>query len=411
MNVLAVLRWLLLAAEVWVGLPLLYLALLTTGAIVASRRRDAPSAHVTARATARYRFAVLVPAHDEERVLGGLLESLGRLDYPREDYAICVIADNCADHTAALARGIAGVRVYERVNLAERGKGYALAWMLERLTAEAATFDAYVVIDADAVVDPRFLTAMARALAGGAQALQGKNTVLNVGDSASTALRWIALTLVNHVRPLGRNALGGSSTLTGNGMCLTAALLRRYPWRAFGLAEDYQYYLTLVAHGVCVRYVPQAVVRSLMPTTFRQLRTQDIRWESREAGQRAWQWRVARQLLADGVRQRDWMRLDALAEFLTPPLSVLACACALGLTLGLLLRSPLAVLLGALLVGVLLGYVGSVFYLLRPPLAVYRALPHAPRFAARKLWIYFVLSRSRKHTATWVRTSRTLSAE
>ncbi len=118
-----------------------------------------------------------------------------------------------------------------------------------------------------------FLHVFDRELVRGAKALQACNTVLNVTESPSTALRWVALTLVNHVRPLGRNGLGCSATLTGNGMCLSHEILQRYPWQAFGIAEDYQYYLTLVQHGVRVSYVPEAIVRSQMPVTFQQMRT------------------------------------------------------------------------------------------------------------------------------------------
>src|SRR5205085_8146950 len=123
-------------------------------------------------------------------------------------------------------------------------------------------------------------------------ALQGCYTVLNPTESPSTALRWIALSLNCHVRPLGRSSLGGSSTLTGNGMCFTRALLMRCPWQAFSLTEDYEYYLTLVEHGERVRYVPDAVVRATMPTTFSQMRTQDVRWESAGHNQEG-TWRIA----------------------------------------------------------------------------------------------------------------------
>src|SRR5205823_6774152 len=129
-------------------------------------------------------------------------------------------------------------------------------------------------------------------------------------DSASTALRWVALTLVNHVRPLGRNGLGSSSTLTGNGMCLSRDLLLRYRWQAYSLSEDYQYYLTLVEHGERVRYVPDAVVLSHMPTTFSQMRTQDIRWEASDGSQKTWS--VALRLLCAGLNNRYFASLEAI---------------------------------------------------------------------------------------------------
>jgi glycosyltransferase involved in cell wall biosynthesis len=417
------LRWLVLAGEVVVALPVAYLMLVTLAATVASLQRWAGRRRVVDALPAT--FAILIPAHDEASIIERLLASLAQLDYPRERHAVYVIADNCTDTTADLARA-AGATVYERSDATKRGKGYALAWAFARLlgtdpdaaapdapatpdpapAVPVAAYDAYIVLDADAVVDPDFLRALARGLATGATALQASNAVLNVADSPSTALRWLALTLVNHVRPLGRNRLGGSSTLTGNGMCLTHDLLQRHPWRAFGLAEDYQYYLMLAQDGERVVYVPDARVRSTMPTTFQQMQSQDIRWESLGAGQSRWQRRVAWHLLSGGLRHHDWVRLDALAELLAPPLSFLASASVLLVAAAALLRAPLQIALALGTLGGLLLYVASAFYLLRPPAAVYTALLHAPRFAARKLWIYFVLRRSQKHTSAWVRTSR-----
>jgi cellulose synthase/poly-beta-1,6-N-acetylglucosamine synthase-like glycosyltransferase len=407
MIVLEALRWLLLAAEIALALPILYLCLLSVAALVATSRRRAARAAQAAAPSARFRFAVLIPAHDEEAMLGTLLESLAALAYPKDRTTVCVVADNCSDGTAKLARDAGWVRVYERFDAEKRGKGYALNWLLEQLEADQVAYDACVVLDADSVVDPAFLQAMERELASGAQALQAYNGVLNTSDAPSAALRWLALALVNHVRPLGRNALGSTSTLTGNGMCLRRDLLRRHPWQAFGIGEDYQYYLTLVEQGERARYVPEAVVRSEMPTTFAQMKTQDVRWESTVGGQSTW--RIALRLLKAGLVHRDLVRLEAMAELLTPPLSLLVGGCAL-LVLGSLALWFLPGLLVSLaLVAGLAVYLSAPLYLLHPPRAVYRALLHAPGFVLWKLWVYLALRRSKKHTSEWVRTSRSTS--
>ena len=98
----------------------------------------------------------------------------------------------------------------------------------------------------------------------------------------------------------------------------------RHPWQAFGLSEDYQYYLSIVSSGEKVLFVPDADVRSVMPTTARQLKTQDIRWESLNPDASSWQRRIGWRLLSEGIRRHSWVRLDALAELMIPPLSVLA---------------------------------------------------------------------------------------
>ena len=395
------------AVQVLLALPVLYLCVLAIAAVTADgRRRDEPGAigHPPFQ-----RFVVLVPAHNEETMIGALLTSLRATTYPRDHYEIYVVADNCSDLTAEIARGYAGVAVLERFHAADRGKGYALQWALRELRTRQVNYDACVVLDADSVVEPTFLGAFAVALADGAGAAQARNTVLNPLEAPSAALRWLALTLMNHVRPLGRNALRASATLTGNGMCLTRGLLDRHPWRAFGITEDYEYYLELVSRGERVRYVPEAVVRSHMPTSFSQLQTQDIRWES---GTRAMSpWRIGVRLLWSGLRERDLVRLEALAELATPPLSSLVGASLLTVVAAVLLRSPLALLLGTLLLGAIAAYCASAFYVLRPARALYRMLAYAPLYMARKLWIRLVLRRTRAHAGQWVRTVRPAEAE
>lgn len=427
MPVLQLLRWILLGAELSLAAPILYLCILSISAIRATvvRRsvslpapwwrfgllhRARPRTATVVRRDVRLpapcwpSFAILLPAHNEEIMLSTLLQSLSQLIYPHDHYTVCVVADNCTDSTAALAHATGGVRVYERFNETERGKGYALNWLLQQLEEDQLIYDAYIILDADSVVVPTFLQSMQRELAKGAQALQACNTVLNTSASPSTALRWIALTLINHVRPLGRNALGASSTLTGNGMCLSRALLTQYPWQAFSVAEDYQYYLMLIQQGERVCYVPDAIVRSHMPTTFAQMRTQDLRWEAANTGQT--KWHIVLGLLRAGLLCRDYVRLEAIAELLTPPLSFLVGSCLLTCIAALVLGALPSFLLSLLLISGLTCYIGTALHLLRPPRSIYRAFLHAPGFMLWKLWVYFVLRKNKKHTTEWVRTSR-----
>ncbi len=408
MLVFQILRWCLLAAEVLIAGPILYLCIVSIAAILITKKRKVENTNFSSTLeSSRFNFAILIPANNEEVVLGSLLESLAALDYPKDQYTVFVVADNCTDGTADLARATGWVRVYERFDTVKRGKGYALDWILQRLEEDGLIHDAYVIIDADSVVEPAFLQWMAKELARGAQALQAHYSVLNTTESPSTALRWIALTLNCYVRPLSRSNLGGSSTLTGNGMCFTRALLQRCPWKAYALAEDYQYYLTLVQQGERVRYVPEAVVRSQMPTTFAQMRTQDIRWESSIPGVTTWH--IALGLLRAGLRLRSFACFEAVVELLVPPLSLLVGWCLLALAASVLVRSPLALLLNLILAGGVIFYVGTAFYLLRPPRIVYKAFLYAPGFMLWKLWVVLVLTRSKKYTSEWVRTSRTIS--
>jgi glycosyltransferase involved in cell wall biosynthesis len=401
---------LLFGAEACLAAPVLYLGAVALSARLRAKRaakdevpRAPGSTAVVARKTCR--FAVLIPAHNEEVLLGATLASLTAQAYPVGARDLYVVADNCTDATAAVARA-AGASVFERADATQRGKGYALRWLLDRIreTAGADAYDAFVVIDADTEVAPGCLAAMARALEDGARAVQGQHTVLNGRDSPATVLRWVALTLMNHVRPLGRDGLGGSSTLTGNGMCFRGDLLAEHPWSAYGLSEDYEFYLYLVERGERVRYVPEALVRARMSSSLDQMRSQDVRWES--LGTRRTAVRVAWDLLRAAVRRRSLVPVEAVGELLTPPLSPLTAWCTLTLPVGLLLRSPRAVAGSLLLSAGLAWYVGTAASFLPLTRGEWlRFLMTAPRFALWKLWVFYVLRRSPRY-AEWLPASR-----
>ncbi|MCL6441804.1 MAG: glycosyltransferase family 2 protein, partial [Thermoleophilum sp.] len=140
----------------------LYLLVLTLAAPFGSVRRWAQGPGPVRR------FAVLIPAHNEEPVLARLLASLDALSYPRNLYDVVVVADNCTDATAAIGRA-RGALVFERSDSVNAGKGHALRWLLDELERAGKVYDAYVVLDADSTVSPNFLWAMNERLRGGAQ--------------------------------------------------------------------------------------------------------------------------------------------------------------------------------------------------------------------------------------------------
>ncbi len=396
----------LLLVEIGVAVPALYLATVTSAALWASHRRQ-PQLSLDHPDQQWPRLIALVPAHNEEALIGRLLENLAQLHYPRARLAVYVIADNCDDATATIAGAFAGAhawaQVLERTDAQRRGKGYAIRWALDRLQATGVVYDACVLFDADSLVDANCLLALATAYQRGADAIQGQYAVSNAFATPSTSLRWLALTLMNHVRQLGRSTLGASSALTGNGMLFSRALLERHPWNAFGLTEDYQYYIDLVEHGERIRYAPNALVRAEMPTTFTQMRTQDKRWESgleRSTGA------IALSLLRAAVRYRSAAPLEAVVELLTPPLSLLVGLATITLLAALALGWSLALIL-ALVIWACVGfYIGSALWLERPPLAFYRALLYAPLYLCWKLWVKIVVVRLPHRSREWVRTSR-----
>ena len=366
------------------------------------------------------RISVVIPAHDEELVLAATLDSLRIQDYPPHLLEIVVIADNCTDSTAEIARHY-GVTVLERINVAERGKGYALDFAITQLLARAEPPDAVVIVDADTWVAPDFVGIMTARLsvykdANGCCALQGRYGVLNKTDGWRSALMAGAFDLVNHVRPLGYDRLGLSIALKGNGMAFTRQVLERARWRGHSITEDMDYGLDLIRfHGIRVRYIPEALVLAQMPVTAGQAASQRSRWEGGR-------YRLLRErafpLLKEGIVRRSLPICDAAISLIVPPLAELA---ALLLLWGALIAVGFArhLLLGpaqfmTLFAVSALGFVAYVFgglWIAGAPREVYAALLKAPFYIVWKLMLYVSglmrrRLRSSESQPEWIRTSR-----
>lgn len=370
-----------------------YLLLLSAAAALAPRRTPVGGRRPT------HRFAVLVPAHDEERLLPDLLDSLRRLDYPPELYTVYVVADNCSDATAALARE-RGAQVYERFDTAQVGKGHALRWLLGRVWAEA-DYDAVTVLDADTVVSANFLRVMDARLGRGERAIQAYYTVRDATQTRGASLRALALAAVHYLRPQGREWLGGSVGLKGNGMVFAAEVARRHPWPA-ALTEDIEYHLELILAGERVRFAPDAVVAAEMPGQLRGARTQNVRWER---GRLEMVRRFVPRLLAEGLRRRSFMLFDAAIDQLIPPLSLLVGGAAVALAGGALLGDSAIALLGGLSLVALTIYLAASLALARVPGRACLALLYAPGYVLWKIWLYVRVLAGRDRQG-WVRTAR-----
>ena len=123
-------------------------------------------------AAPKSRFAIVIPAHNEAMVLGDLLDNLRILKYPKELYDVFVIADNCTDNTADIARAH-GAHVFERENKELVGKGYAMDWVFPKIFALDKKYDAFCVFDSDNLVHLDFLAVMNNRLLKGQKVLQG----------------------------------------------------------------------------------------------------------------------------------------------------------------------------------------------------------------------------------------------
>lgn len=223
------------------------------------------------------RLAVVVPAHNEALGITRCIRSLQNCEQPPNGARVVVIADNCSDDTAEVARS-AGAEVLERHDEERRGKGYALEVAFEEVLRDEDV-EAVLIVDADTLVAPNFLVEMAAAFAGGADGTQCPYDASNAEDSTRTRLAAVALAGFNRVRPAGRERLGLSVGILGNGFGLHRRVLEVLPYTARSVVEDLEYHLMMVSEGFAVRFVPSTSVAAPIPTTDEGANTQRARWE------------------------------------------------------------------------------------------------------------------------------------
>lgn len=365
------------------------LALTLAGVLPARRPRadgsDGRDLHVVA----------VVPAHDEEAGITRCVESL-RACAPVDDrFSIAVIADNCSDATAERARA-AGARVLERHDPTKSGKGHALAWAFRRLLAEDA--DVLLVVDADTVVEPGLVAALRGRFAAGADAVQTRYGVRNADESLRTRLMNVALLAFNVLRPRGRDRLGLSVGILGNGFALARDTLLAVPYDAHSVVEDLEYHLALVRAGKRVEFADETTVRADMPVGGRGVDTQRARWE----GGRLRMIRETAPALAGEVASGRLRLLEPLLELLLLPLAfhvvLLAAALAIPWGPGRLYASFGLGLVGVHVVaGIVVGGGG------RRDLV---ALLAAPVYVLWKVGLSHAIARASRREADWVRTER-----
>jgi cellulose synthase/poly-beta-1,6-N-acetylglucosamine synthase-like glycosyltransferase len=272
-----------------------------------------------ARSSRTLRFNVIVPAHNEAGVIERTVASLRKIEWPADRFRILVVADNCVDATAALARG-AGAQVLERTDLTHRGKGYALQHAF-RHSLDEAWAGAVVVIDADAEVSSNLLEACAARIETGAHAVQTHYGVLNPQASWRTRLITIAKASFHIVRSRARERVAASCGIRGNGWCVTHHLLNAVPYAAFSLTEDLEYGIDIGLKGYRVAYADEAHADADMVSSEQVARTQRQRWEG---GRFQLIRRKTMPLLIAAVKQPSIVCLDLALDLLVLPLSYVA---------------------------------------------------------------------------------------
>jgi cellulose synthase/poly-beta-1,6-N-acetylglucosamine synthase-like glycosyltransferase len=384
LSVLAALPVLVLLAQV----------LLAHGA----RRTNAPVAEREPGAT----VAVLIPAHNEAAGITATLH--GVQAQLRAGDRMLVVADNCSDDTAAVARQ-AGAEVIERSDSVHRGKGFALDFGVRHLSAQAPAI--VLIVDADCLLDAGALGTLAGLCSASGrpvQALYEMNAPAGAGLRARvSAFAW---RVRNRVRPLGWWRIGAPCQLMGTGMAFPWALLRDAPLASGHIAEDVQLGADLALRGQPPLFAPEARVTSVFPDSDAAAASQRRRWEH---GNLALMFAHGPRLIAAGLGRADARLLTLAADLMVPPLALLV-----QLQIGLALVGALALWLGAgawplvvstgALALLALSIVAAWRLAGRDILALSELLLTAPAYALRKLPMYAAFLWKRQ--SSWVRAKR-----
>ena len=227
-----------------------------------------------------HKFICILPAHNEEAVIGNLVHSLQQQTYPKEFYDICVIADNCDDKTADIAKE-AGAMVFERhePDKAKRTKGFALQKYIGTLLAdENMDYDAFCIFDADNIVDEKFLEAMNKHLCQGEEVVQGYRDIKNPTDSWIASGYALFYWMMNRFYHLARYNAGLSALLNGTGFMVKFDCIRNTGWDTNTLTEDIEFSIKSIIGGKKVGWATDAKVYDEEPVDFKPSWKQRQRW-------------------------------------------------------------------------------------------------------------------------------------
>ncbi len=225
-----------------------------------------------------HKYAILIPARNESTVIGNLIDSIHYQDYPQDMLTVFVIADNCTDNTAEIARQ-KGAICYERQNDKERTKGFALRYLFKQIERDYGieSFEGYFIFDADNLLNKDYISRMNDSFDSGLKIITSYRNTKNFDENwiASTyAIHWLRSIRLNH---RARSVLRLATNIQGTGFLFANELVRD-GWRYTSLTEDRAFTADAVAHGYQISYNDAAMFYDEQPTSLKVALRQRIRW-------------------------------------------------------------------------------------------------------------------------------------
>ncbi len=251
------------------------------------------------------KIVILIPAHNEETTIMKTINSCLGVDYPKDKYSIYVILDNCTDTTKKIVSD-RDIKYFERNNLIQQGKGFALEWAFSEL--KNVDFDCILIVDADCELSRNSLLALDNYLAQGYAAMQLNDISSNPDASSLSYILSVGNFIENEYFSYPKNILNLAVQCRGTGMAFSRALLNEIPWDVNTVTEDMEYSIKIFRNNITVYFIKEAYVKSEFPDSNRKFFIQRTRWAE---GNLSFSKSKAFSLLKEGIKNRKKLIFDA----------------------------------------------------------------------------------------------------
>ena len=225
-----------------------------------------------------HKYGICIAARNEEKVIGNLIDSINKQDYPKDLYTIFVVADNCTDNTAAIARS-KGAIVYERFDEEHKTKGYALQFLFKNIERDYKTssFEGFFIFDADNLLKKDYISKMNNAFDAGCKIITSYRNTKNFDENwiaSNYAIHWIRSIRTNH---RARSILRLATNIQGTGFLFSNEIVKD-GWKYTSLTEDRALTADAVAQGYQITYQDEAEFFDEQPTSLKIALRQRLRW-------------------------------------------------------------------------------------------------------------------------------------
>ncbi len=223
-------------------------------------------------AKVKHRFALVISAHNEADVIAVTLRNLKFLNYPKEQYRVFVIADNCTDDTASIAQRMgATVIVHEEEDPKRRNVGWAFRYAIPKILEMYPDVEAFIRLDADNILHPDYVDKMNDVFDSGVELARGYNHSTNLMQNPIAGVSGMWYIRDCRFNCQARSALGIGQMMVGGGMMFSAEIMRQYGWQEVGISEDAEFTMDMLLKKRKAAYQKEAIVYEDQPSTLKDL--------------------------------------------------------------------------------------------------------------------------------------------